>query len=87
LTKYCDYGTLTIVMTHSVPKAKFKSKVLAYLREVEKKKQPLIITHAGQPVVSVVPYKEKTLLETLHNTVLSYENPTEPAGVDWEAQK
>ena len=75
-------------MEKKVTKSQFKSQALRFLRDVEKKKEPLIVTHAGEPVAKVVPYKEGKLLETLRKTVLDYKNPTEPIGVaDWEAQQ
>jgi len=55
---------------------------------VESKKQPVIITHAGKPVVKIIPYEEKPLLSSLRSTVLLYQNPTEPVGEkDWEILK
>lgn len=79
---------MSIVMQSTISKAQFKSQVLQYLREVEKKKQPLVITHAGKPVVQIVPYKQKVLLDSLRGTVLRYDEPTEPVGVkDWKALK
>lgn len=77
---------MTTVMEQTVSKSQFKSQVLQYLRNVEKKKQPLVITHGGKPVAKVIPYKEKMVLETLRKTVVEYKNPTEPVGTaDWEA--
>ena len=85
LTSHYAHGTLTIVMEQAISKSQFKSQVLKYLRIVENKKQPLIITHAGKPVVKVVPYKEKLLLDSLRKTVLVYKEPTQPIGAkDWE---
>lgn len=80
---------MTIVM-QTVSKAQFKSQLLEYLRKVEKEKKPLIVTHAGRPVVKVLPYQEdpKAILKSLRGTVLRYDNPTEPVGLeDWEALK
>ncbi|MDP2633121.1 MAG: type II toxin-antitoxin system prevent-host-death family antitoxin [Candidatus Curtissbacteria bacterium] len=77
-------------MQQSVSKSQFKAQVLQYLREVEKKKQPLVITHEGKPVVKVTPYTEdpQTLLKSLRGSITKYEDPTEPVGVeDWEALK
>lgn len=79
---------MTIVMKQVVSKSELKSQILAYLRFVESKKQPLIITHAGKPVVKIIPYKGKPLLSVLRSTVLHYQNPTEPVGEkDWEILK
>ena len=77
-------------MQQVISKAQFKAQALEYLRGVEKKKQPLIITHAGRPVVKVIPYlgKPDAILKELKGTVLEYKNPTEPVGEDlWEALK
>lgn len=75
-----------------VSKAQFKAQALEYLRAVENNKQPIIITHAGKPVVKVIPYTEKSeqevILQSLRGTVLKYEDPTEAVGLeDWEALK
>lgn len=80
-------------MQQIVSKAQFKAQALEYLRAVENKKQPLVITHAGKPVVKVIPYKEESnpeaILKSLRGTVLKYENPTEPAidPKDWDMLK
>lgn len=88
MTKPSDHGTMTIVMKQVISKSELKSQILAYLRHVESKKQPVIITHAGKPVVKIIPYEEKPLLSSLRSTVLLYQNPTEPVGEkDWEILK
>jgi prevent-host-death family protein len=72
----------------TVSKSQFKTNLLAYLRQVEKKKQPLLITHAGKITAKVVPYTETTsdIFKELSHTVISYQEPTEPVGQkDWEA--
>ncbi len=76
----------------TVSKSQFKAQALEFLRNVEEKKQPLIITHAGRPVVKVVPYNQKSdqeaILKSLRGSVLKYEDPTEPVGLeDWEVLK
>lgn len=85
---------MTIVMQQTVSKSQFKAQALEYLRIVEKTKNPLVITHGGQPVVEVIPYQDnkesdqKAILKSLRGTVLKYEDPTEPVGLeDWEALK
>lgn len=73
-----------------ISKSQFKPQVLEYLRLVEKQKKSLVITHAGKPVVKVVPYSQKddSPLERLKGTVISYKRPFEPVGLDdWEALK
>lgn len=77
-------------MDQTISKSQFKPHVLEYLRLVENKKHPLIITHGGKPVVKILPYSDdwKKKLEELRGTVLKYEDPTEPVGLDdWEALK
>ena len=82
---------MTIVM-QTVSKSQFKAQALEFLREVEKTKIPLVITHAGKPVVEVIPIKvesdQEAILKSLRGTVLKYEDPTEPVGLeDWEVLK
>lgn len=76
----------------TVSKAQFKPHVLEYLRLVEKDKKPLTITHAGKPVVQIVPFGSKKtddeILQGLRGSVLKYDDPTEPVGLDdWELLK
>lgn len=80
---------MTIVMQQTVSKSQLKSQLLEFLRDVEDKKQPLIVTHNGQPVVEIVPIKKKKKRHNpLKGTVLKYEDPFEPVGLeDWEALK
>jgi len=77
-------------MPQLISKSQFKPQVLEYLRLVEKTKKPLIITHAGKPVIKVEPYSEKPedILQTLQGSVIEFKDPTEPiANKDWEALK
>ncbi|MBI4059181.1 type II toxin-antitoxin system Phd/YefM family antitoxin [Candidatus Microgenomates bacterium] len=79
---------MTMVMQQLISKSQFKAQLLEYLRMVEKKKQPLIVTHEGKPVVKVIPYQDESVLQSLRNTVTYYHLPTEPIGVkNWEAIK
>lgn len=79
-------------MQQTVSKSQFKAQALEYLREVEKQNQSLIITHAGKPVIKVIPYQkedsDKAILESLRGTLVFYKDPTEPVGLeDWEVLK
>jgi len=77
-------------MENQVPKSKFKPHALQYFREVERTGKTLIITDRGRPVLRIMPYSEKSdnALRMLRNSVIKYENPTEPVGIsDWEALK
>jgi len=74
-------------MTQSISKSKFKPRALEYFRQVEATGEDLVITDHGRPVVKVVPYKEdpEAVLKTLRGSVLAYEEPTEPVGLEaWE---
>jgi prevent-host-death family protein len=75
-------------MGQTVSKAKFKAQALAYFRQVEKTKKPLVITDRGRPVLQLMPYIEdpEAGLKELRGTVVQYDDPTEPVGVeDWDA--
>ena len=77
-------------MDELISKSKFKPNALKYFREVQQKGKTLIITDRGKPVLKVVPYLEdpSEALKALRNTVIKYEDPTAPVGLnDWEALK
>ena len=75
-------------MTNVISKSRFKPHALEYFRQVEKTRKELIITDHGKPVLKIVPYsgEAKEALQELRHSVLKYENPTEPVGLeDWES--
>ncbi len=74
-------------MQQIISKSQFKSQVLEYLRNVEKKKQPIIVTHVGKPVVKIIPYQDAGALKSLQNSVTYYKDPIEPVSENWEASK
>ena len=74
----------------TVSKSRFKARALYYFREVERSRRPIIITDRGKPVLKVAPYSDnpEEALKELRHTVIKYENPTEPVGLDdWETLK
>lgn len=75
----------------TISKSQFKAKALEYMRYVEQNNQTLIITDLGNPVVNLVPHKPsliKSDLYSLRGTLLKYDDPMDPVGVeDWEALK
>ncbi len=74
-------------MEKTLSKAKFKPKVLEYLRQVENSGEEIVITDRGRPVVRIVPYEQdhEHILGPLRGSVLEYVDPTEPVGEeDWE---
>ena len=77
-------------MEEMISKSQFKPRALQYFREVEKTGKELIISDRGKPVLKIVPYTEnpEEALKSLRNTVIKFEDPTEPVGLeDWEALK
>ncbi len=77
-------------METQVTKSRFKPRALEYFREVERTGKTLIITDRGKPVLKIVPYSERPseALRMLRNSVIKYENPTDPVGLnDWESLK
>jgi prevent-host-death family protein len=77
-------------MEQVVSKSQFKPRALHYFREVQEKGVELIITDHGKPVIKIMPFVEKPeeALDRLRNTVIKYEDPTEPVGLeDWAALK
>ena len=75
-------------MENVISKSQFKPRALQYFREVQEKGVELIITDHGKPVAKIIPYSrnDEDVLKSLRNTVLKYEDPTEPVGLEeWEA--
>lgn len=74
-------------MTISISKSRFKAKALELFRQVEQTGQAIIITDRGAPVLQLLPYREDpaSSLRVLRNSVVKYDAPTEPVGVDdWD---
>jgi prevent-host-death family protein len=77
-------------MEDVISKSKFKPRALRYFRQVEKTGKPLVITDRGKRVLTIVPYLEDPAdaLKALRNSVLRYNDPTAPIGLDdWESLK
>ncbi|MBW2366412.1 MAG: type II toxin-antitoxin system Phd/YefM family antitoxin [Deltaproteobacteria bacterium] len=77
-------------MENVVSKSIFKPHALKYFRQVQKTGKALIITDHSVPVLKIIPYTEDPMaaLKTLRGSVLQYEGPTDPVGLeDWEALK
>ena len=79
-------------MEQMVSKSQFKPKSLEYFRMIEETGETLVITDRGRPVLKVIPYTvgagPDDRLKALHNSVLQYDDPTEPAATeDWQALK
>ena len=75
-------------MGRTISKSSFEERPEEFLQEVESTGQDLVITDHGKPVLRLVPYvpNPAEALEALRGSVLRYDDPTEPVGVeDWEA--
>ena len=77
----------------TVSKSQFKAQALEFLRELERTKQPIVITHNKKPVAKVIPYKEvasdESIRQSLKGSVLYYIDPDKPAidPEDWDMLK
>lgn len=77
-------------MKKQVSKTVFKSKALKLLRQVEVSGEPIVVTDHGIPTVEIRRYQpnDNAPLDVLRGSVVSYDGPTLPVGVDsWEALK
>lgn len=77
-------------MRQAISKSEFKGHVFRYFRNVEETGKEIIITDRGKPVLKLVPFSEdtETILKSLRNSVIRYEGPTDPVGLeDWEILK
>jgi prevent-host-death family protein len=77
-------------MSAHISKSKFKAKALEYFRQVETTGEPLVITDHGKPALEIrkIAKDDRDPLEILRGSVLRYDDPFEPVGVeDWEALK
>jgi prevent-host-death family protein len=77
-------------MPQTVSKSKFKPRSLEYFRRIERTGEELVITDHGRPVLRILPYVDdpNACFRGLRNTVLRYDDPLEPVGMDeWEALK
>lgn len=74
----------------SISKSALKPNLLEILRKIEKTGKELVITDHGRPVLKIVPFTQADSsadLGELRNSVLKYEDPTEPVDVHWEVFK
>ena len=97
LTKKYDYGHLTTLafepgedglVERIISKSQFKPRSLEYFRMIEESGETLIITDRGRPALKIMPYyaDPEERMKLLHNSVLQYDDPTEPAAPeDWKA--
>ncbi len=75
---------------NQVSKSEFKAKALEFFRLVETSGESLVVTDHGRPVLEVRPYRsdQPSPLELLRNSVIRYDEPTNPIAEDeWDAAK
>jgi antitoxin (DNA-binding transcriptional repressor) of toxin-antitoxin stability system len=78
------------MQTNTVSKSEFKAKALELFRHIESSGNSLIVTDHGKPVLEVRPYQaaERSPLQVLRESVVRYDQPTEPVGDgDWDVAK
>lgn len=70
-----------------VSKSEFKAKALELFRQVEASGESVVVTDHGKPALEVRPYRsiERNPLDVLRGSVMRYDDPTSPVGVEWEA--
>jgi len=78
------------MIEHMVSKSKFKPHALEYFRQIEESGEEVIITDHGRPVLKIMPYTPEPpeAIKMLRNSVLKFEAPTAPVGMEeWEVLK
>ena len=69
--------------------SEFKAKCLAVLDEVERSRQPVVITKRGKPIAELVPHtaKKRELWGILKDELFIEGDIISPIDVEWEARK
>lgn len=78
------------MQTNMVSKSEFKARALELFRHIESSGNSLIVTDHGKPVLEVRPYQAaaRSSLQILRESVVRYDQPTQPVGEgDWDAAK
>jgi len=75
-------------MTDTISKGKLKAKMLEIFRQLEASGEEIIVTDRGEPVLKIVPIKQKaTALELfgdLQGRVVYLEDINQPTLVEWK---
>lgn len=74
----------------TVSKSEFKPRAFELFRMVEERRETIVVTDRGKPVLKIVPFAEddEPELAALRGTVLRYTDPLEPvAESEWEAAR
>jgi len=81
---------MTLVMSETVTKTKFKAKALELFRQVEQTGEEIIITDRGRPTLRLTPFRidDDATIGKLRGSIIRYEEPCEPVDVSaWESLK
>jgi prevent-host-death family protein len=77
-------------MSKIIKASEFKAKCLAVLDEVERTRQPVVITKRGKPIADLVPHKppaKRELFGVLKGRMEIVGDIISPLDVEWEALK
>ena len=71
----------------TLSKSQFKPRAFEYFRRVQERRETLVITDRGRPVLKIMPIAEDddADLAALRGSVLRYEDPLEPVDQPWES--
>ena len=74
----------------NISKSQLKPKMLNIFRQIEKTGEEYIVTDHGKPVLKISRYATKPdeALSELRDSILKFNDPTEPVGLDdWDIIK
>ena len=76
-------------MTKSIKASEFKAKCLALIDEVARTGRPIVVTKRGQPMVQLVPHRDKpkSPFGVLKGRIKIKGDIISPIDVEWEALK
>jgi prevent-host-death family protein len=76
-------------MSRIIKASEFKAKCLAVIDEVERTRQPIVITKRGKPVAELVPHKRqgRNFLGIFKGKMEIVGDIISPIDVEWEALK
>lgn len=76
-------------MAATIPAGEFKAKCLKIIDEVAEKRQVLVVTKRGKPVVQVapIPAKQRDIVGSMKGSVTILGDIVSPIDVEWDAMK
>ncbi len=87
MTTLNDHGDIMTITT--MPAGEFKAKCLHVMDDVNKKKQPIIVTKRGKPVAKIMPIlaDRKSVFGCMKGTATIKGDITKPIDVKWDANE